>query len=101
MQCNIKKQMIKSISQKLLTLLLISLIFFTQACDKMSTNPTTSSENKYLTGVTKEHRFSNAEIIKMLNTVLPEVDLKNTPLSTMISDVDVVAITYTTTGVDG
>lgn len=100
MQCK-KKQMTKSISKKLLKLFLISLVFLAQACDKNSTNPTISSENKYFIGVTKERRFSKAEIIKMINTVSTAVDVEKTPLGDKISDVDVVAITYMTTGVDG
>ncbi|MEG2864703.1 MAG: lipase family protein [Mucinivorans sp.] len=100
-QCYSKKQIMKSISQKLLTLFLISLVFFAQSCDKKSADDTPASENKYLTGVTKEQRFSKADIIKMLNAVLPGGDIGSTPLGTTISDVDVAAITYTTTGVDG
>lgn len=94
--------MTKLISGKLLTLLLLSSLFLFQACttdgdDVLKPQP----QNEYLTGVTTEQRFTKAEIIGILNSFTPGLDLGNTPLALLIGDVDVAAITYTTTGVDG
>lgn len=91
--------MTKSISGKLFTLLLLSFLFLFQACTTDDDN-TTLPENKYLTGITAERRFTRAEVIAVLNTISP-IDINTTPLALMITDVDVAAITYTTTGVDG
>lgn len=92
--------MTKSISSKLLALLLLSCLFVFQACTKDDDNPQPLSENKYLTGVTAERRLNKTEVIAVLNTISP-VDISTTPLALMITDMDVVAITYITTGVDG
>lgn len=93
--------MTKSISSKLLAVLLLSFLFLFQACSEDGEDIPSSSERKYLTGVTTERRFTKAEVIQVLNTVSPGLDIASTPLALMISDIDVAAITYTTTGVDG
>lgn len=92
--------MIKSISGKLFTLLLLSSLFIFQACTKDDDVPPPQGNN-YLTAVTTERRFSKAEVIQVLNTVKPGLNIGSTPLAMLIGDVDVAAITYTTTGVDG
>ena len=94
--------MTKSISSKLLTLLLFSFLFVFQACtkDDDTTPPPADNNDKYLTGITTERRFTKAEVIAVLNTISP-IDISTTPLALMITDVDIAAITYTTTGVDG
>lgn len=92
--------MTKSISAKLFTLLLLSFLFLFQACTKDDDTTPPLQENKYLTGITTERRITKAEVIAVLNAISP-VDINTTPLVLMITDVDVAAITYTTTGVDG
>lgn len=92
--------MIKLITGKLLTLLLLSSLFLFQACTKDDDVPP-PPDNKYLTGITTERRFTKAEVIQVLNSVSPGLDIGSTPLAILIGDVDVAAITYTTTGVDG
>ena len=92
--------MAKSISGKLFTLLLLSFLFLFQACTKDDDTTPPPSDNKYLTSITAERRFTKAEVIAALNAISP-VDLSKTPLVLMITDVDVAAIAYTTTGVDG
>lgn len=93
--------MIKSISGKLFTLLLLSSLFFFQACTKDDVTTPPPPDNKYLTSVTTERRFSKAEVIQILNSVKDGLDIGNTPLAMFIGSVDVAAITYTTIGVDG
>lgn len=93
--------MTKANSNKLITLLLFSFLFLFQACTKDDNSLPVPSEYKYLTGVTTERRFTKAEVIQVFNSLSPGLDIGSTPLALMITDVDVAAITYTTTGVDG
>lgn len=92
--------MTKSISGRFLTLLLLSSIFIFQACTNEDNIPQ-PPKDKYLVGVTKEHRFTKADIIQVLNAISPGTDIGSSPLAILISDVDIAAITYNTTGVDG
>lgn len=94
--------MTKLVSEKLFTLLLLSSLFLFQGCTKDDDNTPPPSDNEYLTGVTTERRFAKSELIQALNGALPDLGIDSNPLlALMISDVDVAAITYTTTGVDG
>ncbi len=94
--------MIRNFTSKLLALLL-SIAFFT-ACNNDDNTPGNFSEdNHYLTGIITERQISKAEIVAQIMEYAGglNIDLPETVLSSLLCDVEVAAITYNTTGVDG
>lgn len=89
------------IFEKWPALLLLVLVLGFTACDNDENNPPPAGENKYLTGVTTERRFTRQEIINQIDAFAPQLQLPQSPVALLVKDVDVAAITYTTTGVDG
>lgn len=80
---------------------LLCLAVFLVSCDKEGDDINPSVENKYLAEVTTERRISKTEIITGLDAAFPELKISTSPLALLIKDLDVAAITYNTTGVDG
>lgn len=60
-----------------------------------------SNGYKFLKEVTTEKKISRADIIAELDETFPGLGISTSPLVAFIQDVNVAAITYKTTGVDG
>lgn len=71
------------------------------SCSKEEEGGGESRDNKFLKEVLTERTISRADIIAGLDEAFPELNLPSSPLSLLVKDIDVAAITYTTTGVDG
>lgn len=56
---------------------------------------------KFLKEVISERKIARADIISGLDKTFPNLNITSSPLALLIKDVDVAAITYATTGVDG
>lgn len=97
------KKIKKTITERLIALLLVWLALGFTACDNDSGNepPPPPPKTNYLTSVTAEKHFTREEVLVQLNTYLPSFDLAESPIASLVKDVDVAAITYLTTGVDG
>lgn len=93
--------MVKSISSKLLTALLLSCLFLFQACSKDDGGIEPPKDYKFLKEVTTERKIARTDIIAGLDKAFPELNITSSPIALLIKDVDVAAITYATTGVDG
>ena len=87
----------KHFTSKLLTLLML---LFLVACNNVD-EP--STENVYLTKVIKETSFNKEELAAMVVDYVAGqgINLSADFVSMLMRDVDVAAIEYTTTGVDG
>ncbi|MEG1750123.1 MAG: lipase family protein [Tannerellaceae bacterium] len=75
-------------------------LFLFQSCAHED-DPQPLPQNRYLTGVITERHYTKADLIGVLNSFIPGMDFAATPVGALICDVDIAAITYTTTGVDG
>ena len=71
------------------------------SCSKDDGGIEPPKENQFLKEVTVERKIAKADIIAGLDKAFPELHISTSPIALMIKDVDVAAITYTTTGVDG
>ena len=92
----------RNITDKLLALLLM-LAFLTACSDDDTLGEDPAVTNQYLTGVTAEKHISKSEItdIVMDYAASQGINLPEILISGLLCDVDVAAITYTTTGPDG
>lgn len=92
----------RNITDKLLALLLM-LAFLTACSDDDTPGEDPVVTNQYLTGVTAEKHIAKSEITDMVMDYAASqgINLPEVLISGLLCDVDVVAITYTTTGPDG
>lgn len=92
----------RNITDKLLALLLM-LAFLTACSDDDTPGEDPAVTNQYLTGVTTEKHISKSEITDMVMDYAASqgINLPEILISGLLCDVDVAAITYTTTGPDG
>lgn len=92
----------RNITDKLLALLLM-LAFLTACSDDDTPGEDPAVTNHYLTGVTAEKHISKSEITDMVMDYAASqgINLPEILISGLLCDVDVAAITYTTTGPDG
>lgn len=92
----------RNITDKLLALLLM-LAFLTACSDDDTPGEDPAVTNQYLTGVTAEKHISKSEITDMVMDYADSqgINLPEILISGLLCDVDVAAITYTTTGPDG
>ncbi len=92
----------RNMTNKLLSLLLM-LAFFSACSNEDTPEQEPPVSNQYLTGVTAEKHISKSEITEMVvnYAASQDIDLPEALISGLLCDVDVAAITYTTTGVDG
>lgn len=92
----------RNITDKLLALLLM-LAFLTACSDDGTPGEDPAVTNQYLTGVTAEKHISKSEITDMVMDYAASqgINLPEILISGLLCDVDVAAITYTTTGPDG
>lgn len=92
----------RNITDKLLALLLM-LAFLTACSDDDTPGEDPAVTNQYLTGVTAEKHISKSEITDMVMDYAASqgINLPEILISGLLCDVDVAAITYTTTGPDG
>ena len=92
----------RNITDKLLALLLM-LAFLTACSDDDTLGEDPAVTNQYLTGVTAEKHISKSEITDMVMDYAASqgINLPEILISGLLCDVDVAAITYTTTGPDG
>lgn len=91
----------RNITDKLLALLLM--LAFLTACSDDTPGEDPAVTNQYLTGVTAEKHISKSEITDMVLDYAASqgINLPEILISGLLCDVDVAAITYTTTGPDG
>lgn len=83
-------------------LLILFLVFGFSACtDDDNTTEPTPEDDSYLLSVAREEEISRQEIISLLDAYAPELNLSESPASLLIKDLDIVSLTYRTTGVDG
>lgn len=83
-------------------ILLFFLIISFSACSDDDNAPEPAPEdNSYLLSVTREERIPRQDIIGMLDAYAPELNLSQSAAALLIKDLEVVALTYRTTGVDG
>lgn len=92
----------RNITDKLLALLLM-LAFLAACSDDDTPGEDPAVTNQYLTGVTAEKHISKSEITDMVMDYAASqgINLPEILISGLLCDVDVAAITYTTTGPDG
>lgn len=92
----------RNITDKLLALLLM-LAFLTACSDDDTPGEDPAVTNQYLAGVTAEKHISKSEITDMVMDYAASqgINLPEILISGLLCDVDVAAITYTTTGPDG
>lgn len=92
----------RNITDKLLALLLM-LAFLTACSDDDTPGEDPAVTNQYLAGVTTEKHISKSEITDMVMDYAASqgINLPEILISGLLCDVDVAAITYTTTGPDG
>lgn len=92
----------RNITDKLLALLLM-LAFLTACSDDDTPGGDPVVTNQYLTGVTAEKHIAKSEITDMVMDYAASqgINLPEVLISGLLCDVDVAAITYTTTGPDG
>lgn len=92
----------RNITDKLLALLLM-LAFLTACSDDDTPGEDPAVTNQYLTGVTAEKHISKSKITDMVMDYAASqgINLPEILISGLLCDVDVAAITYTTTGPDG
>lgn len=92
----------RNITDKLLALLLM-LAFLTACSDDDTLGEDPAVTNQYLAGVTTEKHISKSEITDMVMDYAASqgINLPEILISGLLCDVDVAAITYTTTGPDG
>lgn len=92
----------RNITDKLLALLLM-LAFLTACSDDDTPGEDPVVTNQYLTGVTAEKHIAKSEITDMVMDYAASqgINLPEVLISGLLCDVDVAAITYTTTGPDG
>lgn len=92
----------RNITDKLLALLLM-LAFLTACSDDDTLGEDPAVTNQYLIGVTAEKHISKSEITDMVMDYAASqgINLPEILISGLLCDVDVAAITYTTTGPDG
>lgn len=92
----------RNITDKLLALLLM-LAFLTACSDDDTPGEDPAVTNQYLTGVTAEKHILKSEITDMVMDYAASqgINLPEILISGLLCDVDVAAITYTTTGPDG
>lgn len=92
----------RNITDKLLALLLM-LAFLTACSDDDTPGEDPTVTNQYLTGVTAEKHIPKSEITDMVMDYAASqgINLPEILISGLLCDVDVAAITYTTTGPDG
>ena len=92
----------RNITDKLLALLLM-LAFLTACSDDDTPGEDPAVTNQYLTEVTAEKHISKSEITDMVMDYAASqgINLPEILISGLLCDVDVAAITYTTTGPDG
>lgn len=84
----------------LLPLFLFILLGFSACTDNDDPLPSPDG-NRYLLDVTREERISRQEIISLLDAYVPGLNVSQSPVALLVKDLDVVALTYRTTGVDG
>lgn len=82
-------------------LLMVALMAGMMSCNKDDGSAEPPKNYRYLKEVTTERKIDKADIIAGLDKAFPELNIASSPLASQIKDIEVAAITYITTGVDG